>query len=139
MKYLFILSFTLFSLLGFYACGGADQNESEDTDGTTAIEESAEDAERRALMRSEWSVEEIIEHWVNGLDERLTLSTEARSGIRNAYSNAYIDDGGSLDDIINRDEARDLRQEIVRKTEEEVLEHLTEDQVKFYTRFYDNQ
>ncbi len=112
--------------------------------GDTAVEndqrtDTPEEAERRALMRSEWSVEEIIEHWVNGLDERLTLSAEVRSGIREAYSNAYIETGGSLDDIINRDEARDLRQEIVRKTEEEVLEHLTEDQVKFYTRFYDNQ
>lgn len=134
MKTIFYLFISLGLIIGFNACGeSADVNGN--TENQTERTDSPEEAERRALTDSEWAVNQVIDIWVNNLDERLTLSDEVRNGIRETYVQAYLQGGGSLDDKIDRDQARELRQRIVKETEDEVLQFLTEDQHQFYTRY----
>jgi hypothetical protein len=128
-----------FLILGFYSCAGSGEEGDKDNQNDVTSEISPEDAERRANMQSEWKISEIIDLWVNNLDERLTLTDEAKAGIRQVYSDAYTSSRGSLEDRVDRDQARELRQKIVKETENEVVALLTEDQANFYKRFYEDR
>ena len=85
--------------------------------------------------RTEWSVNEIINRLVENLDERLDLSDEAKTAIRQTYQDAYTTTRGNLDDRLSQDQAIEVRQEILRETKSEVLVYLNEDQANFYERF----
>ncbi|TVQ43174.1 MAG: hypothetical protein EA362_11835 [Saprospirales bacterium] len=128
-----------FLILGFYSCASSGEEGDKDNQNDVTSEISPEDAERRANMQLEWNISEIIDLWVNNLDERLTLTDDAKDGIRRVYSDAYTSSRGSLDDRIDRDQARELRQQLVRETENEIVELLTEDQANFYKRFYEDK
>ncbi len=122
-----------FLLVVFNSCGTTGNNDSSEND--LGPSEKTEQDGSSAEMPTERSVEEIIEHWINGLDERLSLDSEAKKEIRNAYIQAYLATGGKLEDKIDRDQARELRQRIAKDTESEVLNLMSEDQRQFYIRY----
>lgn len=125
--FIFIIS------IGFFACGEAttEQNGS----GTAA----ADEQETPANNEMERSAEQIINHTIEKLDERISLSPDSKRQIKAVYTNAYLAQGGSLDDKFNQDEGRELRKEFVTQTENEVRELLDENQWETYKKVFEER
>lgn len=81
------------------------------------------------------SIAEVVEIWVQTLDERLKFDEKTAATIQKIYLDTYISLGGTLDDKLDREEALLIRQQIVRYTRQDILSLLNSDQQQLYIRF----
>ncbi len=126
---LFIFIFSI----GLFACGEATTDQEEVT--TANEEQEVQIADEKA----DRSVEEVFSHQVEKLDERLNLSPETLDQIKGIYTDAYLAQGGNLDDRVQQDEIRDLRMNITTETKEAVLQILDENQREEYNKFFEER
>ena len=128
----FLLLLFLLSI-GMIACSESEkEGDHSNVEMTERDERNRENRDHKRLMREDWSVEEVIDVWINNLNERLSLSEQAREDIRRVYQNAYLEHGDSLDDQLSREEVQKIGRELVRSTESEIKEIMTPDQFNFY-------
>nr|MBS0037065.1 hypothetical protein [Saprospiraceae bacterium] len=129
-KFLLLL---FFISIGVFACTNSE-GESSDSNVTVTEEErpTRENREHNSLVRETWTVNEVLDLWINNLNERLSLSEQAQEEIRIVYQNAYLEQGVSLDDQLSRGEVRKISRDLMQNTQNEIKEILTPDQFKFY-------
>jgi len=127
----FLLLLFLISI-GLFACAESD-GESNDAKGeVTERERPNENRQHNRLLREDWTVNEVIDLWINNLNERLSLSEQSQKDIRTVYQNAFREKGIGLDDQLTREEVHKIGRGMLLSTKGEVEEILTPDQFKFY-------
>lgn len=119
--------------IGLFACGEATTDRDETTTTSTDAQEMQTDQQK------DRSVEQIINHTIKKLDERMSLSPETRNQIKGIYTNAYVAQGKNLNDQVRQDEISDLRKEIATQTEHEVMALLDENQRKTYKQVFEER
>ncbi len=124
---LIVLTFSMFS------CGESESTVNKE-DRIREVNPKREARENRPSQDNGWTMSYIIEMWVENLDMRLSLSSDVKSNIKTIYTNAYLQKGGDLDKTSTKEEAFELRKEIVKSTQEEVMPLLTEDQQAYYKK-----
>ena len=130
--YKFLLLLFLLSI-GMIACSGSDGDKNDSTTEVTERDrQTPEKREHKRLMREDWTVEEVIDLWINNLNERLSLSEQAQADIRRVYQNAYREQGIAMDDQLTREEIHEIGRELVKTTKSEIEEIMTPDQFNFY-------
>lgn len=134
MLKLIYVSLAFITALCLIACTQTENSGEENSSST--VETPSE--ERTAQVDEPGTADELITLMMKNLDTRLSLSNQNKTAIQSVYRNAYLEGGGSLDDLIERGKAKEVRQKIVKDTETEVLNILDEDQRTFYQKFSDN-
>ena len=119
--------------IGLFACGEATTDRDETATTSTDAQEMQTDQQK------DRSVEQIINHTIKKLDERMSLSPETRNQIKGIYTNAYVAQGKNLNDQVRQDEISDLRKEIATQTEHEVMALLDENQRKTYKQVFEER
>jgi esterase/lipase len=129
-KFSHFFLFLLMSLL-VMSCSEKKNNE-QITEERNFRSEIHKDLDRSLTSRP---VEEVIEIWVKILGERLKFDEKTNTAIQKIYLDAYISLGGSMDDYLDKEKAQIIRDQIIRRTKQDVIKLLNSDQQQLYLRF----
>ena len=139
MKNTIQLSTLLFFVVMFFGCGNPDSEKNTDetqaSDTTTTQIRSEARQNRAGTAPDSLSASQVVDTWIENLDERLSLSPEVKAQIKDIYLAEYMKSGDSADTQIKKEEAKEMRATVVRNTQNEVNALLTAEQKEFYARY----
>jgi hypothetical protein len=81
---------------------------------------------------NEMPAQQVIDMLVNNLGEKLSLAPDTKGQLRQIYLKQHLANGGNAEEIIKRGQGKEFRESLVKQTQEDVKNLLSEDEWKFY-------